>query len=238
MQNALIALRQAKAQVAAAREAVRLERASSMPNRRSWPTACPLRTTSSWRSAISSPRNWRKPRRATPSPRPGSRSTRPPESPSKPTTSAWTRRCAAGYPAIEYTTEPRQRGAVKELRMQHGAIMASFQPAITGGHRRSKTESIRIAAVLAALVYTTRHCGFRTAPTGSSQSRGLSGGGFQGGFTKGCPQRQFAIPPTSRRRWLPCRTSPTPRRRACAGCSCWPGPWLGAHVDTAGGQNG
>src|ERR1019366_8577987 len=38
--------------------------------------------------------------------------------------------------------------------MQHGDIMTSFQPAITGGHWIMKRKAFGIAAALAALVWT------------------------------------------------------------------------------------
>src|SRR5450759_2777419 len=77
--------------------------------------------------------------------------------------------------------------------MQHGDIMTSFQPAITGGHRTMKRKAFGIAAALAALVWTGT-VAFAQRQSAPANPADCPAEGFQGGFTRGCPQRQFANP--------------------------------------------
>src|ERR1017187_8676383 len=77
--------------------------------------------------------------------------------------------------------------------MQHGDIMTSFQPAITGGHWIMKRKAFGIAAALAALVWTGT-VAFAQRQSAPANPADCPAEGFQGGFTRGCPQRQFANP--------------------------------------------
>jgi type 1 glutamine amidotransferase len=74
--------------------------------------------------------------------------------------------------------------------IHHGDIMTAFQAAITGEHPMMKLKAFGMGAALAAIVFTgSVNFAQNPAPTATCPAQG-----FTGGFTSGCPQKQFADP--------------------------------------------
>src|SRR3974390_1175496 len=76
--------------------------------------------------------------------------------------------------------------------MLHGDIITSFQDAITGDPIM-KLKAIGIGAALCVAVLTGS-TGFAQQATTTAKPASCTAEGFSGGFSRGCPQRQFANP--------------------------------------------
>ncbi len=130
-----------------------------------------------------------------------------------------------------------ESGLRSDSRMRHGDIITSFQ-AITGEHPIMKLKAFGIGAALAA-VALTGSAGFAQNTAATQKPASCPAEGFTGGFSHGCPQKQFANPAdiSAMMAALPDKPYATPQSlRQCAGPV--PSGRLGAHVHPTGRQDG
>ena len=75
----------------------------------------------------------------------------------------------------------------------HGDIITSYQAAITGEYPIMKLKAYGISVALSAVVLTGS-VGFAQQVAATAKPANCPAEGFSGGFSRGCPQKQFANP--------------------------------------------
>jgi uncharacterized protein len=94
---------------------------------------------------------------------------------------------------IPLVTAAAQSGFRGDSRMIAWGYNCVFQAAITGEHPIMKLKALGIGAALAAVIWTGS-VGFAQRAAATAKSESCPEQGFSGGFSRGCPQKQFANP--------------------------------------------